>query len=276
MDHQLSPETRGTAPGRGRLEGRRVLVVGAGTRPSTDPEAPPGNGRAIATLAAREGAAVACVDVSSEAAEQTAASIRAEGGTAVALTADVSADADCRRAVADAIEALGGLDGIVLNVGIAGGSTVTDTTTDEWDATFAVNVRGHFQIVRAALPSLERGASIVFISSTAATAPSFVASYDASKAAVEGLTRHVASANAAAGIRANAVAPGAVDTPLGRYYAELSGLESLNDLGLPMGRAATAWEVAYAALFLLSHESAYTTGHTLLVDGGFSVNGAHG
>lgn len=272
----LAPESLGQAPGRGRLDGRRILVVGAGTRLSDDPEAPPGNGRAIAQLAAREGAQVACFDLVPEAVEATAEGIRAAGGTAVALTGDASDDGDCQAAVAATVEAFGGLDGVVLNVGIAGGVGVTETTPEQWDAAFAVNVRGHFQVLRAALPVMERGASIVFISSTAAIAPSFVASYDASKAAVEGLARHVASANAAAGIRANVVAPGAVDTPLGRFYAEQSGLESLDDLGLPMGRAGTAWEVAYAAIFLLSNEAAYVTGHTLTVDGGFSVNGAHG
>ena len=120
------------------------------------------------------------------------------------------------------------------------------------------------------------GASIVFVSSTAGTAPSASVAYDASKGAVEALCRHVASANAAAGIRANAVAPHAVDTPLGRLYAELAGLDSLDDLGLPMRRAGTPWEVAYAAVFLLSDEAAYTTGHTLFVDGGFMLNGVHG
>jgi NAD(P)-dependent dehydrogenase (short-subunit alcohol dehydrogenase family) len=275
-DHSLSPETTGTAPGRGRLAGRRVLVVGAGTRPTADPDAPPGNGRAIAALAAREGAAVACADVALDAAETTARLIAEEGGRAVAVACDVRDGADCDRAVAETIAALGGLDGVVLNVGIASGKGVVDTTTEEWDDAFAVNVRGHFQVLRAALPHLERGASIVFVSSTAAQAPSFVASYDASKVAVEGLARHVASAYAAAGVRANVVSPCAVDTPLGRLYAEQSGLESLDDLGLPMRRAGTPWEVAYASVFLLSDEAAYTTGSVLFVDGGFMVNGAHG
>src|SRR5438445_7186106 len=101
VDGELPPEALGTAPGRGRLDGCRVLVVGAGTRPSDEPDPPAGNGRAIAVLAAREGAVVGCADVDGVAAEETVGWVRHEGGRAEALVADV-ADADaCERLVAD-------------------------------------------------------------------------------------------------------------------------------------------------------------------------------
>jgi len=111
-------EASGSAPGRGRLAGRRVLVVGAGTRPSPEPDPPLGNGRAISVLAAREGAAVACADRDADAAEATAALVRDEGQAAAVVLADVAAADACASVVADSAAALGGLDGLVLNVGI--------------------------------------------------------------------------------------------------------------------------------------------------------------
>ncbi len=271
----LTSEAQGAAAGRGRLDDRRVLVVGGGTRPSKDGESSVGNGRAIAVLAAREGAHVAVADVSLDSAQATVDLIYAEGREAFAVECDVRDETSCNTAVAASADRLGGLDGVVLNVGIAVGGGVVDTTTAEWDDAFAVNARGHFQITRAALPLLARGSSLVYISSTAGQIPSFVASYDASKGAVEALARQVASLHAPDGVRANVVSPHAVDTPLGRFYAEQAGLEDLTDLGLPMGRSGTPWEVAYAALFLLSNESSYTSGQVLFVDGAFMLNGAH-
>ena len=164
---ELSPETLGTAPGRARLVGRRVIVVGAGTRPSEEPDPPPGNGRAIAVLAAREGAQVVCVDRDEAAAKQTVALIEAEGGWARALRADVSDEEQCAALVADSAQRLGGLDGLVLNVGIALGRGLTGTSAKDWDLTFAVNVRAHFLIAAAALPVLAPRSSVVFVSSAA-------------------------------------------------------------------------------------------------------------
>ena len=119
-DHPYLPdEAAGTAPGRARLTGRRILVVGAGTRPCPDPDPPMGNGRAISVLAAREGAAVACADKDRDAAQETARLARAEGGTAEVLVADVAEPQACADLVTAAAAALGGLDGLVLNVGFA-------------------------------------------------------------------------------------------------------------------------------------------------------------
>ena len=151
-----------------RLAGRRVLVVGAGTRPSDDPDAPIGNGRAISVLAAREGAAVACADCDADAAKETAALVEAEGAPAAVVVGDVSRRRGFRaRIVDEAAQALGGLDGLVCNVGIGLGRGLEGTSAEEWDAVHAVNVRAHFLLCRAALPLLSEGGAIVFISSVA-------------------------------------------------------------------------------------------------------------
>ncbi|HEY4396697.1 MAG TPA: SDR family oxidoreductase, partial [Acidimicrobiia bacterium] len=150
MDPELPDEAAGRAPGRGRLEGRRLLVVGAGTRHTDDPDAPIGNGRAIATLAAREGAMIACADRDEAAALATAKLITADGGSAEVLVADVTRPADCAAVVAGAGARLGGLDGLVLNVGTGEGRGLEGTSVEQWDRTFAVNVRAHFLVCQAA------------------------------------------------------------------------------------------------------------------------------
>lgn len=177
----------------GILAGRRVLVVGAGTRPTTDPEAPPGNGRAIAVVAGRQGAAVACADLDAAAAAYTADLVAETGAIATVHTGDVRNEAVCERLVAEAAEALDGLDGLVVNVGVGAGGWLSGTTPQQWDDVFSVNVRSHFLLCRAALPVLDDGASIVLISSVAGLRPgSRLPAYDSSKAALAGLGRHVA------------------------------------------------------------------------------------
>jgi NAD(P)-dependent dehydrogenase (short-subunit alcohol dehydrogenase family) len=192
-----------------RLRGRRVLVVGAGTRRTSDPDAPVGNGRAIAVAAAREGAVVACADVDRESAEETARLVSEEGGaTALVLSGDVRDEAACEAMVAEAEDGLGGLDGLVLNVGIGAGGGLAGTTAEQWDDVFSVNVRSHFLLSRAALPRLSEGGSIVFISSIASMKPgSRLPAYDSSKAALAGLCRHVGLEGARRLVRANVVAP---------------------------------------------------------------------
>jgi NAD(P)-dependent dehydrogenase (short-subunit alcohol dehydrogenase family) len=266
----LPEEAHGLTPGRARLPGRKVLVVGAGTQPSPEPDAPVGNGRAIALLAAREGAAVACADRDAQAARDTLARIEKEGGRGALIVGDVADAAACERIVAEAEQALGGLDGLVLNVGIAQGARLAGTDAEAWDKTFAVNLRAHFLIARAALPRLPPGGSLVFISSVAALGPgSQLPSYDASKAGLAGLMRHVAFEGARRGVRANAILPGLIDTPLGR--AATRGRPSRARTPVPLGRQGTGWEVAYAAVFLLSGEASYVTGQSLIVDGGLSA-----
>lgn len=243
------------------------MVVGAGTRATDDPDAPIGNGRAIAVLCAREGADVACVDVDRDAAEATAALCEAEGTKAVSVVADVR-DADaCERLVSEANDALGGLDGVVANVGFGAGQGLAGTTPELWDDIFALNVRSHFLVSRAALPILADNGAVVFIGSAAGLrAGTRFPAYDSSKSALFALCRHVALEVADRGVRANHVIPGPVDTPLGRYGNE--AVKTRTQIRFPLGRQATAWDIAYATVFMLSGESAYITGESLVVAGG--------
>ena len=253
----------------GALEGRKVLVVGAGTRPSDDPDAPVGNGRAIAVVAGRAGATVCCADVDAEAARFTAALVEAEGVPAHVLVADVS-DADaCAQLVSEADATMGGLDGLVCNVGIGAGMGLSGTTAEQWDHVFAVNVRSHFLLAAAALPRMPEGGSIVFISSIAGmTAGSRIPAYDSSKAAITGVCRQVAAEGARRGVRANIVAPGLMDTPLGRLAT--GGRPSRAKAPVPLGRQGTAWEVAEPVVFLLGDGASYITSQQLAVDGGLT------
>jgi NAD(P)-dependent dehydrogenase (short-subunit alcohol dehydrogenase family) len=253
----------------GALAGRKVLVVGAGTRPSPDDDGPVGNGRAIAVVAGRAGATVACADIDGDAAAFTAALVEAEGATAFVLTADVADAEACARVIAEAEEAMGGLDGLVCNVGIGAGMGMSGTTPEQWDAVFSVNVRSHFLLAAAALPRMPEGGSIVFISSIAGlTAGTRIPAYDSSKSALTGLCRQTAAEGARKGIRANIVAPGLIDTPLGRVAT--GGRPSRAKAPVPLGRQGTAWEVAEPVVFLLSDAASYITSQQLVVDGGLT------
>lgn len=261
-------ESKGEAPGRGRLEGRRVLVVGGGQTDIGEPETPIGNGRAMAVLFAREGARVAVADRDEKSAGATVALMNR--GHGFAIHADVTKEADIARMVKEALAHLGGLDGLVLNVGVgAGGPWLEGTTKEHWDRVLAINLTSHMLTVKEALPHLADGASIVFIASVAGlSAGSRLPAYDSSKAALFGLCRHVAFEGARRWIRANVVAPGLMDTSIGRLATR--GRPGRAATNVPLNRQGTGWETAYATLFLISEESAYITGQVLAVDGGLS------
>ena len=249
-----------------RLEGRRILVVGAGTATHGVDDPPMGNGRAVALAAARQGAEVVCADRDADAAEETARLVREAGGSATVVTGDVAEEDACRRIVEEA----GAVTDLVLNVGIGRGGGIANTSAEDWDQVFAVNLRSHFLVTQAAFDGLDEGASIVFIGSLAGLQPgSRLPAYDASKAGLVGLCRHVALEGARRGIRANLVAPGLIDTPLGRLANQ--GRPSRARTPVPLGRSGTAEEVAAVVTFLLSDDASYITGEVLTVDGGLHL-----
>ncbi len=266
----LSPASLGTAPGLGRLQGRRILVVGAGRETYAMPDPPVGNGQAISRLAAREGAAVACADLQLARAEETVAEVmREERGRAVAIAADAADEADVARMFDEAVAGLGGLDGVVCNVGVGRGGNIVKTAVDDWDFVLATNLRSHFLCLRQALQRLGAGGSVVLVSSVAGhRAGSGVVAYDASKAALSGLLRQAVREGFKREVRVNAVVPGLIDTSLGRIATMMRPGRTT---ALPFGRQGTSWEVASAALFLLCDEAAYVSGLELFVDGGLRV-----
>ncbi len=263
----LPAEATGAAPGTGRLAGRRILVVGGGQASQGLDDPPIGNGRAMATLFAREGASVAVSDVDRASAEVTARMVEAEGAASVVLTGDASDPSEMETVFGGAAEGIGPLDGVVLNVGIGAGFLIAGTTPDDWDRVMAVNVRSHFLGCKLALASMDRGA-VVMIGSLASHEVLPVPAYGASKAALTSLCRQ-AAVEGAPGVRVNLLEPGLIDTSLGRRASAMNpGRERVR---IPARRQGTAWEVAQAALFLISDQSSYVTGQRLVVDGGLGV-----
>jgi NAD(P)-dependent dehydrogenase (short-subunit alcohol dehydrogenase family) len=261
-------EARGEAAGRGRLRERRVLVVGGGQQDYGLDEPPLGNGRAMSVLFAREGASVAISDIDEGSAGATADLVRAEGAAAEVIVAD-AADEDAAAATfSQAHHALGGLDGVVLNVGIAAGFLLRGTTAEDWDRVMAVNVRSQFLGCKHALATMTDGGSVVLIGSIASREVLPFPAYGASKAALESLCRQ-AAVEGAPDVRVNLLLPGLIDTPLGRLASSVSALRE--QVKIPARRQGTAWEVAYGALYLLSDESSYVTGQSLVVDGGLTT-----
>lgn len=269
-NQQLFAPARGLPATGKRLADRRILVVGAGQRRTVDESPPVGNGRAMSVLFAREGASVVCADMDLASAQESVDWILREGGQAFALQADVADPAQIIIMVEQASHLMSGLDGLVLNVGISNRSRFGTETAAAWDAVMNVNLRAHLLCTQAATAVMDDGSAVVFISSTASITPlAGLPAYEASKAALSAVCRSTAYACHGRGIRANVVAPGLIDTPLGRDASRNRPTRASHPL--PFGRQGTGWEVAHAAMFLISSEASYINGQVLIADGGLSI-----
>jgi NAD(P)-dependent dehydrogenase (short-subunit alcohol dehydrogenase family) len=263
---------------RRRFEGKVVLAVGAG---STGDDV--GIGHAAAVSFAREGAAVMVVDIRADAAEQTRRVIAAAGGICIAGVGDASDPPTVVRFVERCRVELGPVDVLYNNVGIMAFGAAAELGVADWDRVMAVNVRSPFLACRSVLPDMMAGGggAIVNVSSIAAgrwTGARYLP-YSASKAAIIGFTRALALEYAAHGVRVNCVVPGYVDSPMMREgLARRLGRDAVErevarrHAASPLGRLASGWDVANAALFLASDDAAYITGVALPVDGGASLD----
>ena len=261
----------------GRLAGKVAIVVGGGQTPGDTI----GNGRATAVLFAREGARVLVVDRSFEAAEATVAQIREEGGEAAPLRADATRESECAALAAECVRRHGRIDVLHNNVGIGGGDDGPASVTEEaWDRILAVNLKSVVFPCKHVLPVMreQRGGVITNVSSIAAVCATPTVAYKTSKAGVNAYTHSLALGNAKYGIRANAIMPGLIETPMAiEGISRARGIPKdelirQRHAQVPLGgRMGTAWDVACAALFLASDEARFITGVTLPVDGGQSA-----
>jgi len=246
-----------------RLDNKTALVTGAGS----------GIGQAIAETYAREGARVALADINLDAAKSAA---RAIGNNAIALRCDVSRKEDFAAAVADTLAAFGGLDVLVNNAGTTHvNKPLMEISEDEYDRTFAVNVKGVFLGCQAVVPVFRKqgGGVIINIGSTAGLRPRpGLSAYNATKGAVHTLTKSLAVELGGDHIRVCAIAPVATDTPLlSSFLGPSPGMREKFIATVPLGRLAQVQDMANAALFLASDEAQFLTGNIVEVDGGRCV-----
>jgi NAD(P)-dependent dehydrogenase (short-subunit alcohol dehydrogenase family) len=250
-----------------RLKDKVALITGAGS----------GIGRESALLFAREGASVVVADVVEEAGRETVSAIEASGGRAVFVRSDVSRAADVRAMVEAAEKSYGNLDVLFNNAGIfpAADGSVLETDEATWDFVMSVNLKGVFLGCKYGIPALLRsgGGSIVntasFVALMGAATPQIA--YTASKGGVLSMTREIAVEFARRGIRANAICPGPVETPLLAELFSDPARRARRMVHIPPGRLARPEEIARAALFLASDESSYINGAAFTVDGGITA-----
>nr|WP_245508618.1 SDR family oxidoreductase [Bradyrhizobium zhanjiangense] len=249
-----------------KLAGRVAIITGGGS----------GIGRASAVLFAREGAFVALVDRDADGAAETLAMIRQQGGSGSVHVGDVG-DADFASATVESVAtSRGRLDVLMTSAGFSCGGTVITTSPTDWDAVFRANVGGTWLWARAAVPVMQRqgkGAIVTLASQLAIAGGKGNSAYIAAKGAIVSLTRTMAVDFATDGIRVNALAPGAIDTPLlRRSFARHADPEPVREASRQrhaMKRFGSADEVAAAALFLAGDDSSFVTGTVLAVDGGW-------
>ena len=244
------------------LDGKVALVTGAGS----------GIGSAVAKRLARDGASIAVVDLSGRRARETADAIRAAGGAAIPIKADVSVNADVKSSVAEAVEGFGGLDIVVSNAGVVTWGSAVAMSEEDWDRTFAVNVRGAFLYAKHTVPELRRrgGGVLLLTSSTDGLWGNMgQLAYAASKAAIISMTRTMALDHGPHNIRVNCVCPGGTRTPPIAHLLESTDL-SIEQLAAKVPyqrRLAEPEEIAAAFAYLASDEASFVSGHALVVDG---------
>ena len=261
----------------GRLKDKIAIVTGAGSVGTGW-----GNGKAVAVLFAREGAKVFAVDIRLEAAEETRAIIAGEGGVAATHQTDVTKGDQVKAMVDACLAKFGRIDILHNNVGGSMPGGPVELSEDDWNRQIAYNLTSVFLTCKHTIPVMERqgGGAIINVASLAALRHTghYHAAYDASKAGLIHFTRTLGVQYAAKGIRANTVIPGHVLTPLvehrlakqyrGGNFEEFIAQRSRN---IPMERMGTAWDLAYAALFLASDEARYVTATEILSDGGVTA-----
>ncbi len=251
----------------GRVDNKVALITGAAS----------GIGAATARLFAHEGARVVIADIREDAAKETAARIRAEGGEVTAIAADVSNANQVKAMVEKAIATYGSLNILYCNAGVLLPDTVEDPTEDAWHKTLAVNLTGAYLSCRYGIPEIKQaggGSVLITASVSGMRGEKGSAAYNTTKGGLINLTKHLAVEYAGDRIRVNCICPGWIDTPFNDPIYESTGLDEASlDRLIPLGRQGVPEEIAYAALFLASDEASYVTGHALVVDGGLVIKG---